>query len=150
MERRDFCVQACRVVSIAALGSMVDACGSPTSPDLEGTASVTRSAASISGGKITVQLSTVPSLATIGGVVLLVTSSSSVLVSRQSDTAFSAVTAICTHEGCTVDRFVGQSYVCSCHGSEFTFQGSVVHGPASRPLQSFPTQLTNDTLTVTT
>jgi cytochrome b6-f complex iron-sulfur subunit len=150
MERREFCAYTCRVVSVAALGSMVDACSSPTSPDLSGTSSVPRATGSVSGGKITVQLSTVPSLATIGGVALIVTSALSVLVSRQSDTAFTAVTAICTHEGCTVDRFMGQTYVCSCHGSEFTVSGAVVHGPASRSLESFPAQLANDTLTVTT
>jgi len=150
MERREFCVQACRVVSLAAAGTLIDACSSPTSPDLTDTSAIPRVTGSLSAGTITVPLSSAPSLATIGGVAMIVTSGQSALVSRASDTSYVAVTAICTHQGCTIDRFSGQLYVCSCHGSEFTFGGAVSRGPASSALATFSSQAAGDTLSIRT
>jgi Rieske Fe-S protein len=150
MERREFCAHACRVLSLAAAGTLLDACASPTGPDLDGTSAIPRATGNLSSGTITVELSSVPSLATIGGVAIIVTSGLSVLVSKQSDTSYVAVNAICTHEGCTVDRFAGQRYVCPCHGSEFTFVGNVVQGPASHALSTFPSRVTSDVLTIST
>jgi thiosulfate dehydrogenase [quinone] large subunit len=51
---------------------------------------------------------------------------------------FVAYDAICPHEGCTVAYQPAQSLiVCPCHGSEFNpANGHVVHGPATRGLNS--------------
>lgn len=45
-------------------------------------------------------------------------------------TAFSMA---CTHLGCTVS-IKGDGFACPCHGSVFNMDGSVVKGPAERPL----------------
>ena len=44
-----------------------------------------------------------------------------------------ALSAVCTHLGCTVTR-TGQELTCPCHGSRFSAQGLNLAGPALRPL----------------
>ena len=44
-----------------------------------------------------------------------------------------AISTICTHLGCIVRSAEG-GFECPCHGSRFTGNGSVVKGPAPRPL----------------
>lgn len=44
-----------------------------------------------------------------------------------------AVSATCTHLGCTVARSA-QGFECPCHGSKFGASGEVEAGPAPRPL----------------
>jgi Rieske Fe-S protein len=84
----------------------------------------------------------------VGGAALLQTPSGVFLVSRTATDQFSAASAVCTHEGCTVTGFASNTYVCPCHGSRFTTQGGVVSGPASRPLQRFTTSFANNVLTI--
>jgi nitrite reductase/ring-hydroxylating ferredoxin subunit len=45
-----------------------------------------------------------------------------------------AVLASCTHQGCQPEP-VGERLVCPCHGSEFSFTGALLEGPADRPLE---------------
>ncbi len=56
---------------------------------------------------------------------------------REIDGAsYSAVLVLCTHRGCQPEPEADR-LVCPCHGSEFTFKGEVLQGPAERPLTSF-------------
>ncbi|MEU4996137.1 FAD-dependent oxidoreductase [Streptomyces sp. NPDC021622] len=48
----------------------------------------------------------------------------------------SAVSARCTHLGCLVHfNNAERAWECPCHGSRFATDGSVLHGPATRPLE---------------
>jgi Rieske Fe-S protein len=48
---------------------------------------------------------------------------------------FKAFSAICTHQGCTVDTVADGTIDCPCHQSRFSVQdGAVKGGPAPRPL----------------
>jgi nitrite reductase/ring-hydroxylating ferredoxin subunit len=58
-----------------------------------------------------------------------------VVVTQPAKGDFEAFSAVCTHQGCTVNQVSGGKIICPCHGSEFSIQdGSVVHGPAQQPL----------------
>ena len=53
---------------------------------------------------------------------------------RLPDGKLSALSAICTHAGCTVD-YQGGLLACPCHGSQFSAAtGAVLQGPATVPL----------------
>jgi len=48
-----------------------------------------------------------------------------------------AMTAICTHQGCTVGLPVGTQITCPCHGSQYSLGGANLVGPATNPLAHF-------------
>ena len=88
-------------------------------------------------------------LATVGGLAITQTSLGNFLLARTGDATVNALTAVCTHEGCTVSNTSGTQFVCPCHGSTFNTSGSVANGPANRALQQFPTQVANGVVTFT-
>jgi Rieske Fe-S protein len=58
-----------------------------------------------------------------------------VVVTQPSAGQFKAFSAICSHEGCTVNQVAGGTINCPCHGSRYSItDGSVVRGPAVHPL----------------
>ncbi|PDT83803.1 FAD-dependent oxidoreductase [Sinorhizobium sp. BJ1] len=68
-----------------------------------------------------------------GGVILR--GDEKIAVCRDSDGSLNAVSASCTHKGCTVTwNNADRTWDCPCHGSIFASDGSVIHGPASKPL----------------
>lgn len=59
----------------------------------------------------------------------------SAVITQPTSGDFKAFSNICTHQGCAVSQISGQNIICPCHGSEFSIKdGSVVQGPATRPL----------------
>ena len=57
-------------------------------------------------------------------------------VHRDTEGTLHAVSATCTHLGCTVQwNKVADSWDCPCHGSRFAPDGAVLHGPAVQPLR---------------
>jgi Rieske Fe-S protein len=152
--RRQFCAHACQAASLVAVSALLPACGSsddggnPTNPSVpvEGNALAVLNG-SVSGRTVTVTAG--GALASAGGEALIQSSLGSFLAFRSSQTSVTVLTSVCTHEGCTVDHFNGQLYVCPCHGSKYTTSGTVANGPAARALTSFPSTLSGDTLTFT-
>lgn len=57
------------------------------------------------------------------------------------------VSSRCTHRGCTVE-WKKKFFKCPCHGAEFAFDGSVVKGPAKKPLQWMKTRIVDDDLII--
>ena len=55
-----------------------------------------------------------------------------------------AFSPICTHLGCAYHwDAIKSDFLCPCHGSEFALDGSVLSGPAPRPLDRFETKVEN-------
>ena len=87
-------------------------------------------------------------LASVGSAALVQASSAMVLVARVSQETFNAMTAICTHQACTVTGFASGTFQCPCHGSEYNTNGAVTKGPAPSALRRFNTLLAGDLLTI--
>lgn len=83
-----------------------------------------------SGSRETLSTTAIP----VGGGVVL--GERGVVVTQPSAGQFKAFSAICTHQGCTVAEVRAGTINCPCHGSRFSaVDGSVVNGPAARPLR---------------
>jgi cytochrome b6-f complex iron-sulfur subunit len=73
-----------------------------------------------------------------------------VIIINTGGGSFSALSSICTHQGCSVAYNSGAGNIqCPCHGSVFSTTGGVLNGPASRALQSYPYTLDGNILTIT-
>ncbi len=59
-----------------------------------------------------------------------------VVITQPSEGDFKGFSAKCTHKGCTVNKVADGTIDCPCHGSKFSLDGSVVKGPAAKPLDS--------------
>ena len=143
--RRDFCVG----LTLLSVAGLLPACGgSSTSPSGDAPMLPTINA-SVATGKIALTINASSPLNAVGSAALVQTSSGSFLVAQTAAGSFTALTATCTHEQCTVTGFQSPQYVCPCHGSRYSTSGAVVQGPAPRALQSFATVFANGVLTIT-
>ncbi len=62
------------------------------------------------------------------------------LLYRAKDGQSGAVSALCTHQGCTVEWTDGSpqaAFSCPCHQSKFDLSGKVLGGPAKAPLTHY-------------
>jgi len=108
-------------------GSQQAASSAP--PAAGGGASSAGGGASSAGATVLAKTADVP----VGGGTI-VTDKKIVITEPKSGT-FKAFSAVCTHQGCTVDSVSGGTINCPCHGSKFSItDGSVVGGPAPSPL----------------
>ena len=55
------------------------------------------------------------------------------IVRRKSLSEVAAISLVCTHLGCIVNR-VATGFLCPCHGSQYDNEGLVVGGPAPKTL----------------
>jgi Rieske Fe-S protein len=81
------------------------------------------------GGALLAPVDGVP----VGGGLIL--DNPAIVLTRTSGNDVHAFSAVCTHQGCTVNKVAGGTIDCPCHGSRFdAATGAVVRGPAARPL----------------
>ncbi len=66
---------------------------------------------------------------------------------RRRGAAIEAVSAICTHTGCLVQR-VNNGFGCPCHKSDFDEEGKPLNGPAPRPLDRLETRIDGERLQI--
>jgi cytochrome b6-f complex iron-sulfur subunit len=117
----------------------------PLAPLLAGCASlVTRAVAPIDG-KLHLALAHYPELSEPGGVLRIRPEGAAepVYVLVNEARQHIALSPICTHLGCTVEVQTAR-LVCPCHGSTYDREGTVLQGPAQRPLARYAVELTAD------
>src|SRR5262249_52885298 len=79
-----------------------------------------------------------PQLQTVGDGAVVDACGTLLVVIRTGDTTATAVSAECTHEGCTVEYVGGSVPIhCPCHNSNFAQSGAVVSGPARSSLRNY-------------
>ncbi len=90
------------------------------------------------------------SLANTNGYAVVSSSKGQLIVVRTGTSTVAALSAICTHQGCTVNYSSSTMLlVCPCHGAEFTLTGSVKLGPASVPLKTYAATVSGNIITIT-
>lgn len=121
--------------AVALAGGTLTACGGedkgprsePGSPSTPQAAAPSSPAPAT--GKALLKSSAVP----VGGGTIL--KDEKLVVTQPTAGSFRCFTAVCTHQGCLVNKVVDGTIDCPCHGSKFQItDGAVTHGPATRPL----------------
>jgi nitrite reductase/ring-hydroxylating ferredoxin subunit len=75
--------------------------------------------------------------------------SEKVVVTQPTEGDFKAFSAVCTHQGCLVAQIKDKDIDCTCHGSKFSIEdGSVVTGPANKPLEELHVTVNGEDITV--
>jgi cytochrome b6-f complex iron-sulfur subunit len=138
------------VASGATLATLFSACGggtsSPTSPSgMPSTLGVLPGLYTGSVVQVRVEQS---AAADVNGAVLVESTAGVFLLARTNATTFSAVDAVCTHEGCTINGADGATYVCPCHGSRYNRNGQVLAGPAKASLRQYATTFRDGVVTI--
>lgn len=98
-------------------------------------------------GRLTLDLSTSANTAlnTVGGFVY----SGNIVIIHTSQTIYVALSRTCTHQGCTVSyNSSAKKLICPCHGAQFSTSGSVLQGPATRALTTYPVTINGTSLIV--
>ena len=145
--RREFCAHACQAASLAAASALWQACGGNSTSPSNSTPLPTINA-SAAAGTLSVTVDAASPLAAVGSAALVQSNAGNALVTRTGQDTFAAMTAVCTHEACTVTGVSGSTFVCPCHGSQFSSTGGVVKGPAALPLRQFTARFSGNVLTI--
>lgn len=128
---------------------LLAACGSSGSNDATGTTTTQTSpsptsARSAGGGSGGIATSEIP----VGGGKVF--ADQQIVVTQPKAGEFKAFSAVCTHQGCLVNKVESGTIDCPCHFSMYSIEdGSVKGGPAPRPLTEKTVTVTGSTLTVT-
>lgn len=73
-----------------------------------------------------------------------------IVVAHVDDVRFAALDAICTHMRCTVAyNALNITLDCPCHNTTYEVDGTVIGGPAPRPLTVFAASSDGTNLTIT-
>lgn len=137
-----------RAFLAAAAGAATVALGGCGDGIISGIPSVPLPPGGAPTGTVTITVANFPGLATEG---TLVKVSGFYAAKRTGASTFAAFSMVCTHEGCPIEiTQAGHRFDCPCHGSAFDSDGSVLQGPAERPLQGLSAvyNASTDTLTI--
>ncbi|KQX54953.1 MULTISPECIES: Rieske (2Fe-2S) protein [unclassified Streptomyces] len=72
-----------------------------------------------------------------------------VVVTQPTAGQFKAFSAVCTHQGCLVNKVADGTIDCPCHGSKYRVaDGAVAAGPAPRPLPARQITVSGESITL--
>jgi Rieske Fe-S protein len=109
-------------------------------------------AAVASSAPVSIKVSSIATLATVGQLVRIEPSSAFLAVKRTGAASFVAISTICTHQGC--DTTVSTAaFDCPCHGARYDSNGHVTRQPSGGSATDLPIYATTydaatDTLTI--
>jgi cytochrome b6-f complex iron-sulfur subunit len=134
LDRRQMLKRAGLVTAGVAAAGVLAACGSSG-----GSTNDTPSRSTGGGSRALAKVSDVPA----GGALSVKDADGNeLLLTQASAGTIVALSAICTHQGCTV-KGDGGELVCPCHGSVFDLSGGNVSGPAPKPLSQVDVHVVN-------
>ncbi|MEU8275190.1 Rieske (2Fe-2S) protein [Microbispora bryophytorum] len=127
----------------AGLAAALSACGASGGDDTTASAEQGGQSQAAQGGGELAKTSDIPEG---GGKVF---KDQDVVVTQPAAGEFKAFSATCTHQGCPVGSVSNNEIVCPCHGSRFSAKdGSVVNGPAARPLAEKKITVSGESITL--
>ncbi|MCB8903556.1 MULTISPECIES: Rieske (2Fe-2S) protein [unclassified Streptomyces] len=116
----------------------------PPSPPATGTTSTAPSGPASPTGQALAKTSDIP----VGGGTVF--DKEKVVVTQPTAGEFKAFSAVCTHQGCLVNKVADGTIDCPCHGSKYRItDAAVVAGPAPRPLPAEQITVSGDSITLT-
>jgi Rieske Fe-S protein len=99
--------------------------------------------------KYGVKRATLKNLETVGGSAQVKIKDKDVLLIRDTANSIRAINPVCTHKKCMVRYQSATNDIgCKCHKSKFLLDGTVVSGPAPRPLTTYSASLSADQIVI--
>ena len=143
LNRRSVLVGACGTCAVALAGCAAYGPGQPAAaPQATGAAA---GAGGAGAGAASGALASTADVPVGGGVIL---TDAALVITQPKAGTFKAFSAICTHQGCTVGSVENGTINCPCHGSQFAVaDGSVVNGPAKKPLAAKKIKVSGTSIT---
>lgn len=79
------------------------------------------------------------------GYAIVKSGSKRIIVFQDPSSQVRALSAVCTHEGCTVQWAEAEGIVwCACHNGRYDIDGRVISGPPPKPLAEYAVQTGED------
>jgi cytochrome b6-f complex iron-sulfur subunit len=99
--------------------------------------------------RLLIPLSSAEELKQVGGFTILKVKGEKILFIRDTEQSVRALSSRCTHLGGKL-RYEADVHQIHCpyHGSRFNLDGSVINGPAKKPLQTWPAALQGDQISI--
>jgi Rieske Fe-S protein len=117
LSRREFLTKS--TLAVAGAAALATGCGD---------GQIGPTAAPSFSGSLTLKVSTVPALATVGQLAFHPTDRS-VAIKRTGADTFLALSTTCTHEGARINLLSNNSFECPNHGSRYDADGNVTRQP---------------------
>jgi cytochrome b6-f complex iron-sulfur subunit len=149
MNRRNFVTWFGLGGLVSFLSTAIAACSNGTKVGQSTTFAVGGMATKLKSGEF-VKIGTAQTLKQDGRILFKDANTSALVLRDPSNPSRAlAVKPVCTHKGCAVDWSADESEIlCPCHGSTFKPDGTVIKGPATKPLERYEAKIEGDAILV--